>query len=203
MNRMLGSLTLAGWLVLFAQPGVLLAQGQPQAAGCAAALRDSGEGFHRMLVEQWTWDGGVQDVGTIGGAPVVLCLANGPLLPATNLIGCLLLGDQSVWVQAYVDAYGDQYPAGPACSAVRYVDQVSAEELLWIAHASKVTREVTRLRWNGSAFDVIANYEVCWDNMLEPLERSQRPECQGLSGVGTRENPFPVGASVDIGGDWT
>src|SRR5262249_47022047 len=98
---------------------------------------------------------------------------------ASNAIGCLLIGDQSVWVRAYVDAYGERYPAGPACSAVRTVDQVSDDELLWIAHNSAVERTVTRLRWNGSAFDVIADYRACWDNMLESLERSQRPECMG------------------------
>jgi hypothetical protein len=179
MYRLVGSLTLAGWLTLFAQPGVSWAESQPQAAGCAAALQADGVRWDGLPMERWTWDGEVQDVGAIRGAPVVLCVASGPFLPASNLIGCLLIGDQLVGVRPHVDAYGERVPAGLACGAVIAVEPASDDDLLWVAHNSAVERQVTRLRWNGSAFDVLADYRACWDNLLEPLERSQRPECMG------------------------
>jgi hypothetical protein len=142
---------------------------EPPAAGCAAALVSEGQTIDGLPMERWTWAGAGQDLGTLDGHRVVLCEASGPRerLPFQNAIGCMLIDDQAARV-------GDRL----ACGAYLTVEWLG-NTLLWTAHASAATVQVTPLRWNGDRFSADAPFMACADVPLRPVEYSQQPDCAG------------------------
>jgi hypothetical protein len=120
-------------------------------------------------MERWTWAGEAQDLGTLEAHRVVLCQASGPRerLPLQNAIGCLLIDDQ-------VARVGDRL----ACGAYLTVEGLGTT-LLWTAHASAATVQVTPLRWNGDRFSADTPFTACADVPLRPVADSQQPDCAG------------------------
>ncbi len=142
---------------------------EPPAAGCAAALVSEGQTIDGMPMERWTWAGDAQDLGTLDGHRVVLCQASGPLeqLPLQNAIGCILVDDQAARV-------GERL----ACGAYQTVER-PGDALLWTAHNSAATVQVTPLRWNGASFSADAPFIACADFPLRPVQDPQQPNCPG------------------------
>jgi hypothetical protein len=101
-----------------------------------------------------TWGGDTIDLDPIGGVPVTLCIANGPLplLPATNGIGCLLVGEQLALVDAKL-----------ACREFSAVSRRGADEVLWVSHVSVLVSAVQPLQWSGTEFQASEAFWECWD----------------------------------------
>lgn len=139
------------------------------AAGCAAALIGDGQTVDGVPMERWTWAGDAQDLGALDGHHVVLCQASGPReqLPLQNAIGCILIDDRAARV-------GERL----ACGAYQTVEGVGST-LLWTAHNSAATVQVTPLRWNGDSFTADAPFIACADFPLRPVQDPQQPNCPG------------------------
>ncbi len=155
---------LAVWLL---SPATIAAQAPP-AEGCAAALSTAGTRWDGVEMERYQWAGDVEQVGSVGGSPASMCRAGGPpeALPASNSIGCLLVGDRLALIDGKL-----------ACGAYAAV-QPAGDVLLWVARDSAATTEVTPLRWTGSGFASEPPYVACWDDPTRPAQASPRPECQ-------------------------
>jgi hypothetical protein len=145
-----------------------LAQEEP-AAGCAAALVSEGTTFEELPMEPWTWAGDWQDLGRFDSRPVVLCQASGPRerLPLQNAIGCLLVDRQ-------VARVADRLLCGAYLSIER-----PGDTLLWVAHNSAATAQVTPLRWQGDRFSMDAPFVACADFPLRPVRNPDQPDCAG------------------------
>ena len=139
----------------------------PLAAGCAAALAAEGLTLDGLPMERWTWDGDEQALGLLDGHRLLLCRASGPpeLLPLQNAIGCLLIDDRAARVDDRL-----------ACGALLNVEQPS-NTLLWVAHNSAATVQVTPLRWTGNAFSADAPFIACADMPLRPVHDPLQPSC--------------------------
>src|SRR5712692_5193816 len=144
------------------------AQDAPDAA-CAAALVGEGQTIDGLPMERWTWAGDAQDLGTLDRHRVVLCQASGPpeRLPLQNAIGCILVDDQAARV-------GERL----ACGAYQTVER-PGDTLVWTAHNSAATVQVTPLRWNGDSFSADAPFIACADFILRPVQDPQQPNCSG------------------------
>ncbi len=138
------------------------------AEACPAALTTAGTRWDGIPMEPYVWTGDVEQVASVAGLPVAMCRAGGPpeSLPATNSIGCLLVGTQLALVDGKL-----------ACGAYASV-QPAGDVLLWVARSNAATTEVTPLRWTGSGFESQPAYVACWDDPTAPAQTSARPECR-------------------------
>ncbi|MBM2809906.1 MAG: hypothetical protein HW416_665 [Chloroflexi bacterium] len=125
-----------------------------QRDSCATALASEGTRLDGLAMTPMTWGGDTIDLDPIGGVPVTLCIANGPLLllPATNGIGCLLVGGHLAFVEGKL-----------ACREFRAVSRRGADEVLWISNVSVLVSAVQPLRWSGTEFQAGEPYWECWD----------------------------------------
>lgn len=148
--------------------GVAWAQDAP-GAGCAAALASDGQTIDGLPMGRWASDGYTEDLGVLDGRRIVLCRASGPreLLPLQNAVGCLLADGQ-------VARVGERL----ACGAYQTMER-PGDTILWTAHASATTVQVTPLRWNGDSFTPDAPFIACADFPLRPVQNPDQPNCGG------------------------
>jgi hypothetical protein len=164
LNRSQALRSLSALLVVLAllrAPGLALAQSGISTEGCDAAFAVDGVRWDGLPMERYTWGGNAIDLEPIGGAPVAVCIAGGPpeQLPITNSIGCVLVDGKLALVEDRV-----------VCGAFQSIEREGDDALLWIAHATNATVDVTPFHWNGSAFDQENSYEACGDQVRVPIQ---------------------------------
>jgi hypothetical protein len=160
--RMLG--VAIALLFVSLQPGhpVVLASTQPMprslsdsaVQGCEDVLATPGTRWDGLKMEPMTWAGVRFALESIAGSLVVVCVASGPqhLLPATNRIGCLLVGEQLATVDGKL-----------ACGAYQSVSRVGEAEVHWQSQVSAAVSSVQVLHWNGEEFEAGESFLQCWD----------------------------------------
>jgi hypothetical protein len=121
--------------------------------GCKAALAaDMGNGaLRRGLV----WSGVTGSLGRFDNSLVVSCISS-ETFAGGNIVWCLLADDQPVPID-------DRDSCLNAVSITREDDRT----LLGVAQAGSLNEEVTRLRWTGSGFQTIDQFESC--NTSQPI----------------------------------
>ena len=122
---------------------------------CDVALATEGGRWDGPEMEQFTWGGFSYELEPLDERPLTVCVADGPeeLLPITQSIGCLLVGEEL----AYIDG-------ALACGAFRTFERVHANGLYWVAHDSAVTSFITPLSWGEDEFHSTAGFLVCGDS---------------------------------------
>jgi hypothetical protein len=139
-------------------PAIALAASRslPGSAGqdCAGALATPGVRWDGLETEPLEWDGVRLDLEPLAGSPVQLCVASGPfhLLPATNGMGCLLVGGQLATVDGKL-----------ACGPFRVVRAEGDAGVQWQTQVSAAAAHVQPLWWNGQEFEAGEPYLECWD----------------------------------------
>lgn len=126
----------------------------PNVQGCADALAVQGTRWDGLETEPMTWAGVRFALEPIAGSLVEVCVASGPqhLLPATNRIGCLLVGGSLATVDGKL-----------ACGAFQSVSRQGEAEVRWQAQVSAAVSSVQLLWWNGQEFEAGEVYLECWD----------------------------------------
>jgi hypothetical protein len=140
---------------------------------CAGALATQG----------YLGEGNGEPVGDVDGQPVRLCRASGPsgLLPATNGIDCLLVGDRLTTLDG-----------GPACGLMERVVQQGATLFLVVGHVSATQESIGPLTWDGIGFQSNpANaYIACPSDIALPV--ASAAQCTTPSAVPPSAPTLPV-----------